>query len=86
MKTIVFSTQKGGSSKTSSSYALAVGLHNKGYTVLIVDADPQGNLTYTAGIDEADTNTLYDVFKGNCQVSQAIRNIKTGLDLLTVGL
>lgn len=86
MKTIVLTNQKGGVAKTTTAYALATGLHNKGYTILIVDADPQSNLTYTAGIDEAGDTTLYDVLKGNGKVSEAIHNVKSGLDLLTIGL
>ena len=31
-------------------------------------------------------STLYDVFKGNCTVQDALRMVKTGLDILTVGL
>ena len=87
MKTIVLTNQKGGVAKTTTAYALAVGLYNKGFHVLIVDADPQGNLSYTAGIDESRENTLYDVFKGACKASNAIwNNEKTGIDILTVGL
>ena len=86
MKTIVLTNQKGGVAKTTTAYALATGLHNKGYTILIVDADPQSNLSYTAGIDESKDTTLYDVLKGNAKVSEALHNINTGLDLLTVGI
>ena len=87
MKTIVLTNQKGGVAKTTTAYALAVGLHNKGYTVLVVDADPQSNLSYTAGVDESRDSTLYDVFKGKCKTSEAVwSNSETGLDILTVGL
>lgn len=51
MRIVAFSNQKGGVAKTTSSYALAVGLANRGYKVLVVDADPQENLSMTAGID-----------------------------------
>ncbi len=51
MRIIAFSNQKGGVAKTTSSYAMAVGLANRGYKVLVVDADPQENLSMTAGID-----------------------------------
>ncbi len=51
MRIIAFSNQKGGVAKTTSSYAMAVGLANRGYSVLVVDADPQENLSMTAGID-----------------------------------
>ena len=51
MRIIAFSNQKGGVAKTTSSYAMAVGLAKRGYQVLVVDADPQENLSMTAGID-----------------------------------
>ena len=88
MKSIVLTNQKGGVAKTTTAYALATGLHNKGYTVLIVDADPQSNLSYTAGVDDEQTSTLYDVLKGNAKTMEALRSVsvKQGLDVLTVGL
>ena len=51
MRIIAFSNQKGGVAKTTSSYAMAVGLAIRGYKVLVVDADPQENLSMTAGIN-----------------------------------
>ncbi|MBQ6589834.1 MAG: ParA family protein [Butyrivibrio sp.] len=51
MRIIAFSNQKGGVAKTTSSYAMAVGLAKRGYKVLVVDADPQENLSMSAGID-----------------------------------
>ena len=90
MKTVVLTNQKGGVAKTTTAYALAAGLHNKGYNVLIVDADPQGNLTYTAGNEENKQNTLYDVFKGNCTVFESVRNTHPlnddSMSILSVGL
>ena len=89
MKTIVLTNQKGGVAKTTTAYALAAGLRNKGYRVLIVDADPQGNLTYTAGSEENKENTLYEVLKGNCKVQEAMRNthpLDTAMSILSVGL
>ena len=86
MKSIVLTNQKGGVAKTTTAYALATGLHNKGKRVLVVDADPQSNLSYTAGVDEAATITLYDVLKGMGKTTDAIRSVKQGLDVLTIGL
>lgn len=51
MRVIAFSNQKGGVAKTTSSYAMAAGLARRGNKVLVVDADPQENLSMTAGID-----------------------------------
>ncbi len=86
MKTISFANQKGGVSKSTSSYALATGLYNKGFRVLIGDIDPQANLTFTAGIDDEQGGTLYDVLKGSCKVTEVLRELKQGLDILTIGL
>ena len=89
MKTIVLTNQKGGVAKTTTAYALAAGLRNKGYRVLIVDADPQSNLTYTAGNEENKEHTLYEVLKGSCTVHEAMRNthpIDTAMSILSIGL
>lgn len=86
MKSIVITNQKGGVGKTTTAAALGTGLHHKGYKVLIVDADPQSNLSYMLGVDEAQTSTLYDVLKGDSKPAAALRNVKQGLDVMTVGL
>lgn len=51
MVKIAFTNQKGGVAKTTSAHNVAVALANKGYRVLVVDADPQENLATAAGID-----------------------------------
>lgn len=87
MKTIVLTNQKGGVAKTTTAYAIATGLVNKGAEkVLIVDADPQGNLTFTAGVEDTQTDTLYDVLKGTLKPFNAVRSIKPKLDITFVGL
>ena len=50
MKTIVVANHKGGVGKTTTSLSLGAGLHRKGFKVLLVDLDPQLNLSYTCGI------------------------------------
>lgn len=86
MQTLVFTNQKGGVAKTSSSYALACGLHIRGKRILLVDLDPQSNLSYTVGLDDTNEWTLYDCFKGNCSVEDCKQTIKEGLDILSIGL
>ncbi len=56
MRIVAFSNQKGGVAKTTSSYAMAVGLARRDYKVLVIDADPQENLSMTAGIDLNDVD------------------------------
>ena len=48
-KVITFTNQKGGVGKTTSSSALISGLAMRGYKVLGIDLDPQGNLGFYFG-------------------------------------
>lgn len=43
--------QKGGVGKSTTAQVLGNGLRHRGHSVLFVDLDPQGNLTYGMGID-----------------------------------
>ena len=59
-RVISVANQKGGVGKTEVAGNLGVGLAMAGKKVLVIDADPQGNLTSSLGIDNADEleNTL----------------------------
>ena len=53
-KIICFANQKGGVGKTTVSFNFAVSLANRGYRVLVVDLDSQGNLTKYCGLSNLD--------------------------------
>lgn len=48
-KIIAVLNQKGGVGKTTTSNALGLGLSAKGYKVLLIDLDAQGNLSMSLG-------------------------------------
>ena len=50
--------QKGGVGKSTTALAIGAGLSLKGYSVLYVDLDAQGNLSYTMGADTQGYNAM----------------------------
>ncbi len=76
-KVISVSNQKGGVGKTTTTSNLAAGLKKKGFRVLIIDLDPQGNLGFSVGADSETSATIYDVLKGDVKTQYAIQKTDT---------
>ena len=50
-KIISVMTQKGGVGKTTVVNSLAAVMHKQGSKVLVIDMDPQGNLSFSMGAE-----------------------------------
>ena len=71
---ITISNQKGGVAKTTTSAALAAGLKQKGYSVLAIDLDSQGNLSDNVGADNREKPTIYELLKNQISIQDVIQH------------
>ena len=82
MRIIALTNQKGGTGKTTSALNIGTGLASLQKKVLLVDLDPQANLTYSLGV-EADKidKTIYELLTGKATASEVMVT-KYGVDLI----
>ncbi len=91
MPIISIAIQKGGSGKTTTALNLAAALQRSGEQVLLIDADPQANLTQSLGIAENAGRNLYTELKKemageSSSLSEVIVRASNGLHLVPASL
>jgi len=73
-RVIAISNQKGGVAKTTTVQAAAAVLKQRGYKVLAVDLDPQGNLSDSINARTENTDTIYEVLSAETPAAAAIQH------------
>src|SRR5438034_5267053 len=72
-RVIAFANQKGGVAKTTTTLNLGVALKERGHRVLLVDLDPQGNLTMSQGWNPDEIErSMFDVLVHRLPITEII--------------
>jgi chromosome partitioning protein len=84
---IVFANQKGGVAKTTTTLNLGVALSETGKRVLIIDLDPQGNLTMSQGMNpDAIERSMFDVLVHRVPISDVIHTVEVDIAVASIDL
>lgn len=75
---IGIANRKGGIGKSSTALALAAGLQNRGYKVLMIDTDPQRNTTRVYRAQTDGVATLYDIIFAKYSAKDCIQHTEYG--------
>jgi chromosome partitioning protein len=86
-RVIVFANQKGGVAKTTTTLNLAVAFKEQGHRVLVIDLDPQGNLTMSQGMNpDAIERSMFDVLVHRLPISEIIHPAEVDVAVSSIDL
>jgi chromosome partitioning protein len=84
---IVLANQKGGVAKTTTTLNLGVAFAEHGYKVLLIDLDPQGNLTMSQGLNpDAIEQSMFDVLVHRLPLEHVIVTREVDLAVSSIDL
>jgi len=84
---IALANQKGGVAKTTTTLNLAVAFREQGFDVLVVDLDPQGNLTMSQGMDPDSVEvSMFDVLVRGVPIDEVIRHVEVDVAISSIDL
>jgi chromosome partitioning protein len=84
---IALANQKGGVAKTTTTLNLGVAFSELGYRVLLVDLDPQGNLTMSQGLNpDTITQSMFDVLVHRLPMEQVIESREVDIAVSSIDL
>jgi len=84
---IVFANQKGGVAKTTTTLNLAVAFKEQGFRVLVIDLDPQGNLTMSQGMNpDSIERSMFDVLVHRLPISEIIHPAEIDVAVSSIDL
>ena len=84
---IALANQKGGVAKTTTTLNLGVAFKEMGHRVLLVDLDPQGNLTMSQGLNPDTIETsMFDVLVRKIPISDVIERREVDLAVASIDL
>ena len=86
-RVISFANQKGGVAKTTTTLNLGVALSEQGLKVLLVDLDPQGNLTMSQGLNpDTIERSMFDVLVHRLPIDEVIHDAEVDLAVSSIDL
>src|SRR3989441_2621294 len=86
-RVIAFANRKGGVAKTTTTLNLGVAFAEKGLRVLLVDLDPQGNLTMSQGMNpDSIERSMFDVLVHRVPITEVIHHTEVDLAVSSIDL
>jgi chromosome partitioning protein len=84
---LALANQKGGVAKTTTTLNLGVAFAEKGHKVLLVDLDPQGNLTMSQGLNpDTIERSMFDVLVHRLAIEQVIEQREVDIAVSSIDL